>query len=87
VCVRRLCASFCVRAVSVRRQLHELVDFVYDASANQATREHVGRRAGELGERGLFEALPARLMDFHTSLGLDERTLRPLNLTELKDEL
>lgn len=62
-------------------ELHELVDFVYDASANQATREHVGRRAGELGERGLFEALPARLMDFHTSLGLDERTLRPLNPT------
>jgi len=68
-------------------ELRELVDFVHDASANAPTREHVGRRAAMLGERGLLEALPIGLMGFEESLGVDERALRPLNLTRLKDEL
>lgn len=68
-------------------ELHQLIDFVVDASHNQATREHVINRIEELGTRGIYEALPRNLMDFEVSLGIDERKLVPLNLTKMKDEL
>ena len=68
-------------------ELHQLIDFVHGASANEATRAHVERRAQELGERGLHEALSTGLMGFEESLGVDERKLQPLNLTRMKDEL
>ena len=68
-------------------ELHQLVDFVHDASANEATRTHVRRRAEALGERGLLEALPAQLMDFVESLDVDERELKPINVTQLREAM
>ena len=68
-------------------ELHELIDFVHDASENEATKLHVRRRYAELGHRGVREALPRGLMGFVESLGLDERRLVGANLTRMKDEL
>jgi hypothetical protein len=68
-------------------ELHELIDFVHDASENAATRAHVARRAEALGARGIRETLPRRLLSFDESLGIDERNLLPADLTSLKEEL
>ena len=68
-------------------ELSELVDFVYGASENEVTKKHVRHRAKQLGERGIRELLPAGLMTFVDSLGVDERALKPLNLTRMKEEL
>ena len=68
-------------------ELHELIDFAHDASANEATRRHVLERIEQAGPRGIREALPRQLMGFEESLDVDERRLVPLNLARLKDEL
>ena len=54
---------------------------------NEVTKKHVRHRAKQLGERGIRELLPAGLMTFVDSLGVDERALKPLNLTRMKEEL
>ena len=64
-------------------ELHELVGFVFGASANVGTKRHVAARQeaagprmmselGELGDHGL--------MTFEESLILNERNLKPLKL-------
>ena len=68
-------------------EFHELIDFVHDASNNDATRRHVLKRIEQLSPRGIREGLPRDLMGFEESLGIDERRLVAANLTKLKDEL
>lgn len=63
-------------------EMHELAQFVWEASARVATKEHVERRHLEIGERGLREGFVP--MDFVLSLGIDERQLKPENLTALR---
>ena len=67
--------------------IHELVDFVFSASALEATKVHVRSRANQVGERGLREGITKGLLTFDESLDIDERKLVPLNLTRVKDEL
>ena len=68
-------------------ELGELIDFVFQASANEATKKHVGQRATALGERGIVEGLTKELLGFEESLDLDERKLKPLNVTQLRQKL
>ena len=65
--------------------LDELISFVYEASANEATQRHVREREEAAGPRGLLEALPHKLLDFEESLTIDERELRPLNASRLRE--
>ena len=65
--------------------LDELISFVYEASANEATQRHVREREEAAGPRGLLEALPHKLLDFEESLAIDERELRPLNASRLRE--
>lgn len=65
-------------------ELHQLIDFVRDASGNSKTRAHVHDRARELGQRALYEALPSNLMDYEESLFVDERTIEAINVTAMR---
>ena len=68
-------------------ELPELIDFVESASANEATRRHVAARREEAGPRVVHEGLEASAVSFRDSLVLDERQLRPENLTLLRERM
>lgn len=68
-------------------EIHELVNFVFEASALPSTKRHVANREEEAGPRGMREGLARSLLGFVESLGVDERQLQAENLTRLKEEL
>lgn len=67
--------------------IHELVGFVFGASANQATKQHVAAREDLAGPRVMREGLMSGLLTFEQSLTVHEPALWPLDLDQLKDEL
>lgn len=66
-------------------EIHELAEFVYEATGLEATQQHVLKRYEELGERGLFHGLDP--IPFLDALAIDERQLQPHNLSKIRHEL
>ena len=62
--------------------LNELAGFIFEASVNEASRNHVAGRMGELGDRGLRDGV--KVLDLERSLVTDERHLKAENLTRIR---
>ena len=68
-------------------EIHELINFVFEASALEATKRHVAMREEAAGPRVVRETLMDGLLGFEPSLDVDVTRLKPVNITRLKEEL
>tara|TARA_B110001452_G_scaffold267381_1_gene277062 strand:+ start:1646 stop:3682 length:2037 start_codon:yes stop_codon:yes gene_type:complete len=68
--------------------ISELIKFVFEASNNIATKQHISNRLAQIGDDLTVDAVlrsGLTYMTFVESLILDERELKPENLTKLRE--